>query len=149
MQKPQFHVKNILSEAGLKATPQRILLYRALSESSCHPSAEDLYSEVNPQLPGLSLATVYSTLETFVNSGLATKVPVVKGKMRYDARLENHFHAYCTNTNEIIDFVDPELESLIQDYFKRKSITNFTISKISLQLRGTKPLGDQEINFLN
>ena len=70
--------------------------------------------------PSLSLATVYSTLETFTGKGLVNKVPVKDGVMRYDAHTDAHHHIYCTNTKEIIDFEDDELNELIKEFLKKK-----------------------------
>lgn len=138
-----------LSREGLKATPQRLLLFSALTERTDHPTAEDLFQQVQPQLPGLSLGTVYSTLEVLVKHKLANRVPVASGKMRYDARPEGHHHLYCSNTQEIIDFDDPELEQLIREHLARKAVKNFRIDSISLQIRGSKPQPDNQITFSN
>ena len=140
-------IREKLSGADLKVTPQRLLLFQALCASTQHPTAEEIYAEVAPKLPGLSLATVYANLETLHSKRLIEKVPVADGKMRYDARIESHHHFYCTHTREIIDFDDPGLEKLIREYMKGKSIENFTIEGISLNIRGTKNQQNNPIKF--
>lgn len=137
-------LKEALSRAGLKATQQRLVIYQCLM-SSCHPTAEDIFEQVRPDNPSISLGTVYKTLETLVESKLVEKVPVSEGKMRYDARMDAHNHIYCTNTGEIIDFQDSELEKLIRDYLAAKNIKNLVIQNFNLQIRGSKNNPGQDI----
>lgn len=141
------HIKEKLSEAGLKATQQRIVVYDALLKTmSLHPTAENVYETVRPDNPSISLGTVYKALDTFVSCGLASRVSTAEGYMRYDANMDQHNHIYCTNTKEIIDYRDVELDELIQNYFKNKNIKNLKISQVHVQINGNKVDPDQEIN---
>ena len=65
--------------AGMNLTPQRMVIYRALLESLDHPSPEMLRDRVKSQLPAVSLATIYKTLDVLVELGLAAEVPVTVG----------------------------------------------------------------------
>lgn len=140
-------LKIALSGAGLKATQQRLVIYQCLIASEKHPTAEEIFELVRPANPSISLGTVYKTLETLVESQLAQKVPVSEKKMRYDARMEAHHHIYCTNTGEIIDFQDKELEAIIQTYLEAKQIKNLSLHNFNLQIRGSKMLPDQDITI--
>lgn len=140
-------LKIALSGAGLKATQQRLVIYQCLMASEKHPTAEEIFEQVRPANPSISLGTVYKTLETLVESQLAQKVPVSENKMRYDARMEVHHHIYCTNTGEIIDFQDQELESIIRNYLEAKEIKNLSVQNFNLQIRGSKMLPDQDISI--
>ena len=127
-----------LTEAGLKATQQRMVILNFIKSSKRHPSAENIFEAVRVNNPSLSLATIYSTLETFAENGLVNKVLVKAGAMRYDGHTDSHNHIYCTNTNEIIDFEDEELQKLITDLFVKKNIENLDIKDISLHIQGEK-----------
>jgi Fur family transcriptional regulator, peroxide stress response regulator len=131
-------IKNKLAENGLKSTQQRIVIFNSVYHSLSHPSAEKIYDEVKMDNPSISLATVYKTLDTLIEAGLVNRVMNEDGTMRYDANLNAHNHIYCTNTKEIIDYEDPELTQLIQDYFQRKQIKNLKIKEISVQINGEK-----------
>ena len=61
-------------------------MYRFLSGVTSHPNADEVFQEVRSQVPGISLATVYKSLETLVNCGLAAKLTYSDGSARYDAR---------------------------------------------------------------
>lgn len=147
MSKHLQHIREKLSEAGLKATQQRIVVYDALLRMmNFHPAAENIYEAVRPENPSISLGTVYKTLDAFVLCGLASRVSTAEGHMRYDANMDQHNHIYCTNTKEIIDYRDAELDQLIQAYFKNKSIKNLKINQIHVQINGAKIDPAQEVN---
>lgn len=125
-----------LHDAGLKTTPQRIAIMQTLVRLRQHPTADELYVEVSKKLPGLSATTIYNTLETFVDKGLVKRIKTDAGVMRYDDIVETHHHMYCSNSDRIKDYFDPELDELLKEYFEKKFIDGFTVSDIRLQLMG-------------
>jgi Fur family peroxide stress response transcriptional regulator len=129
-------IKNRLKEHGLKATIQRLAIYDSLLNTKKHPSAEDIYNVVNDKHPGISLSTVYNTLEIFVSKNLVKKVSNDFGSVRYDAILEPHHHMICENTNTITDYYDAELDTLLKDYFDKKELDNFNIDEIKIHIKG-------------
>lgn len=142
------HIREKLSEAGLKATQQRMVVYNVLLKTiNLHPTAENIYESVKPENPSISLGTVYKTLDTFVSCGLASRVSTAEGYMRYDANMDQHNHIYCANTNEIIDYRDTALDEVIQAYFESKNIKNLKIKHIHVQINGDKINPEQEINI--
>lgn len=99
-----------LRAAGLRLTPQRLAIYGALVDSKRHPSAQDLYEALEVELPSLSPATVYNTLEVLVEHGLVHEIgDAGDGMIHYDADLEPHVNLICTNCHRIDDF---ELEAI-------------------------------------
>lgn len=127
----------ILKNNRLKSTPQRLIILEALHNLK-HPSAEKIFDYVTVRLPGLSLGTVYKTLDTLVQNSLASKVLSESGNFRYDYNTSSHNHIYCTNTDEIIDYEDNELKEFLVDYFKRKTKKNLLIKDIRLQINVEK-----------
>jgi Fur family peroxide stress response transcriptional regulator len=91
-------------DAGLKVTPQRIVIYRELLQTDEHPSAEMLYEKVKETLPNISLDTVNRTLLTFNEIGVAFTVEGSGGARRYDGGLDEHQHFRCVKCKRIIDF---------------------------------------------
>ena len=55
---------------GLRLTPQRDVLLRALSGTMGHPTADDLVQKVRKVLPTVSHATVYRNVQELVRAGL-------------------------------------------------------------------------------
>lgn len=127
-----------INNAGLKVTHQRIVILKAAAAMDNHPSTEQIYDAIKENNPSVSLATVYKTLETFVQSGLLSKVSTHEGQMRYDPKLDSHGHIYCDNTKEIIDYFDQDLNEIIVDFFKKKKVNNLRIKNISLNINGDK-----------
>ena len=70
---PDARFEAACARAGLAATEQRRLIYKALAESHDHPTAEAVFLEIRPKAPRLSLATVYRNLRLFAAAGLVTR----------------------------------------------------------------------------
>ncbi len=131
----------------MKATHQRIVVYNALQQMPIHPSAEEVYTLIHTANPSISLATVYNTLDSFVDAKLITKVSSQEGKGRYDFNTNNHHHIYVTNTDEIIDYHDPALLAMIEEYLKNKNITNLSIEELQLHIKAKKINPEQEVGI--
>ena len=86
-------IRELFRSAGLRCTRQREI-YTALAASRLHPTAEDLHQQVMAEDPGLSLATVYNTLDAFTEAGLAQRVSdtTAAGPARFDADMSQHAH---------------------------------------------------------
>lgn len=126
-----------LKNGNLKVTPQRVAVLEALSNLKDHPTADKIKEYVVKNHPNIAVGTIYKTLETFVEKGFVKKVKTDEDVMRYDAILDKHHHLYCEDTNRIEDFFDDELNSMLEDYFKKKRIPNFKVKDIKLQIIGT------------
>jgi len=91
-------------EAGLKVTPQRMAVYKALVETTEHPSAEAVFQKVRRTFPSISLDTVNRTLLTLSDMGAAFIVEGSGDAKRFDADLSAHQHFKCLKCKRIIDF---------------------------------------------
>jgi len=125
-----------LHQRGLKVTPQRMAIFEAVFQLKNHPTAENIIDYIKINHPNISIGTVYKVLDSFVRHNLLKKVKNDKDLMRYDAILQQHHHLYCTETERIEDFVDPELDQLLKEYFDRRKIKGFIINDITLQITG-------------
>jgi len=125
-----------LKAKGLKITPQRIAIYEAVVELKNHPTAENIIDYIKTNHPNVSVGTVYKVLDSLVENQLLKKVKNEKDIMRYDAIMQKHHHLYCSETDKIEDFKDPELDKIIADYFSKKKIKGFKVKDISLQITG-------------
>lgn len=95
----------LLASHGLRCTKQRLAIYAALHEAYTHPTAEALHAAVSPRLDGVSLATVYNTLEAFCEAGIARRLAdaSASGSARYDAACEPHLHLRCRASGQVHD----------------------------------------------
>lgn len=129
-------ISNKLIEKGLKVTPQRMAVWEAIKKLDNHPTAENIIGYIRKNHPNISVATVYKILDVFVESKLIKKVKTEKDVMRYDAITENHHHIYCSDSDNIKDYFDEELNDLLEMYFSKHSIPGFIIEDIKLQING-------------
>lgn len=131
-----LEIKGQFQELGIKSTIPRAVIYQSLVKSKAHPTAEDLHKSISTKYPGVSLGTVYKTLDMLVKNRLAMKVVTDEDRVRYDAHTEPHIHLYCEKTGCIHDHEDPELEALIQGHFERKGIPGFQIRQVQINING-------------
>lgn len=96
-----------LRDRGQRVTPQRLAIARTVRELRTHTTAEVVYARVSEQLPGVSLPTVYATLELLEELGLIRRVATETGTAVYDPRTEDHHHLVCRRCGGIIDVDAP------------------------------------------
>lgn len=128
--------KEIISNKGLKVTPQRIAILEALVDLANHPTVDEIIDHIKDHHPSISTGTVYKTLETMKEKGLITKVISDREVMRYDAVLEKHHHLYSASTGRIEDYHDEELNKLLESYFEKKNIKDFDVEDIKIYITG-------------
>lgn len=87
----------------MKITPQRIAIYRFLSASPTHPSADNVYRALKSNYPGMSFDTVNRTLMTFAETGLIDIVESREGVRRFDANKSSHSHLHCVSCGAMFD----------------------------------------------
>src|SRR5437899_11387968 len=97
--------------AGLAVTPQRLAIFRRLAATDRHPSAEELHAVVRREMPTLSLATVYKTLDTLAAIGAVRPVSRLGARGRWDANLEPHHHLLSTGDGTVTDVAEPRTEA--------------------------------------
>ena len=100
---------------------QRERIYQAVLESRAHPTAEMVYQQLKPEMPRLSLGTVYRNLLFFQQNGTIQSVGVVNGQERFDAVTAPHSHFVCTSCGAVIDLhripMDPALTAAVREQY--------------------------------
>jgi Fur family iron response transcriptional regulator len=98
------HICDLLREAGLRPTQQRMSLARLLFlRGNRHVSAEVLHEEaIRARMP-VSLATVYNTLNQFHQSGLLREVAVDGTRTYFDTNVSDHHHFYIETEDKVMD----------------------------------------------
>jgi Fe2+ or Zn2+ uptake regulation protein len=98
-----------LRDRGMRVTPQRVVLHRALRELDRHVTADELLDSVSHRLPNVSLPTIYATLELLEELGMVRRVQR-SGTTLFDPRIESHHHLICTSCGAIED-LDSDLNT--------------------------------------
>jgi Fur family ferric uptake transcriptional regulator/Fur family peroxide stress response transcriptional regulator len=101
------HLTDALHERGRRVTPQRLAIHRTIRRLDRHVSAEELLGAVERSVPGVSLPTVYSTLELLESLGLIRRVGSFNGRAMFDPRLDPHHHAVCSRCGRVDDIEAP------------------------------------------
>lgn len=98
-----------LRARGQRVTSQRIVIHRVLHDLGRHATAEEVLSRAGDRLPGLSLPTVYATLDLFERLGIVHRVSTGTGAALYDPRREAHHHLVCRRCGSVQD-LDADLD---------------------------------------
>lgn len=93
-----------LIQAGLRPTPQRLAIGRlVLCGPHRHFSAEQIWQEAKAAGQGVSLATVYNTLNGFAASHLLRQVDLPTAAGVFDNNTTPHHHLIDTTSGAILD----------------------------------------------
>src|SRR3954449_6018188 len=92
----------LLRERGYRATSQRIAIHEAVHDAGRHLTAEQVMSLVGDRLPGISLPTVYATLEILEELGLVRRVHTPTALL-FDPRPDEHAHVLCRRCGRVED----------------------------------------------
>lgn len=115
-------------------TKQRELILTAIRETDAHPTADELFQSIRPQMPMISLATVYRNLNYLANEGVIRKLEMPGMPDRFDRRIEPHDHLVCDACGRVLDL---DLPCDLSDEIARAAGTK--ISGYSLVARGLCP----------
>jgi Fe2+ or Zn2+ uptake regulation protein len=99
----ELMLSRVLRERGQRVTPQRLAIARTVRELDRHTTAETVFGHVSEQMPGVSLPTVYATLELLEELGLVRRLASPTGSAVYDARRDAHHHLVCRGCGRITD----------------------------------------------
>lgn len=132
-----LELASILKAHQLKVTPQRLSIFKMLRQTTAHPSAETIYQTLIQEYPTMSFATVYKTLDTFVQHGLIQQLNVGEDSYRYDADTSCHPHLQCTCCKTVIDL--PALKEVNKLRSEVMESTGYTISGEQLYFYGKCP----------
>ena len=127
-------LRGLLRARGGRLTPQRIAIYEAVVGHTTHPSVEMVHAAVRARFPGVSRATVYTTLDLFADLGL---VQEVGGRVRrYDGRAGRHVNLVCERCGGVTDIADLRLEALERRTAVR---AGFDVRSARFELHGVCP----------
>lgn len=123
----------LLEERGIKPSAQRVAVAEFVLHTDAHPSADEVWSRVRERFPMVSRATVYNTLNLFVEKGLVRQLALTGGRVVFDPNVEKHHHFIDEETGRIYDVPWEALRvSRIDD------IDGFEVHAYQVVLRGKK-----------
>ena len=90
-------------EVTRKHSKKRDAILQCICSTKTHPSAEWVYQQLKPQIPDLSLGTVYRNIAMFKADGTIQSIGTVQGLERYDGNIDPHVHFVCTDCGTVTD----------------------------------------------
>jgi Fur family iron response transcriptional regulator len=114
-----------LKRLGISPTKQRIAIGEVIFSRNQHISAEQILEKAQKADASVSKATVYNTLNLFVEKKIVRELIIDRSKVFYDPNTDFHHHIYNVDTGEIRDI---SAESL--------SVTGLPDLPIGVQLEG-------------
>ena len=133
--KSPTELTELFREQGLKVTPQRQCIFRALDGNLEHPSAEAIYDRVTAEMPTVSLRTVYQTLNDLAAMGEISQIDLGTGAARFDPNLDDHQHLVCDGCGTVIDVPGDFADVRVP----RGHTHGFAVSRTDIVFRGLCP----------
>jgi Fe2+ or Zn2+ uptake regulation protein len=130
-----------LRAGGHRVTTQRLVLHRVLQELGHHASAEEVLQAATPRLPGLSLPTVYASLDLLARLGVARRIDGAGAATLYDPRPDPHHHFTCRSCGRVLD-VDAAVDTA--GLARAASGAGLQVDGVDVVLRGVCPDCRQE-----
>jgi Fur family transcriptional regulator, peroxide stress response regulator len=99
-----------LKDKGVRFTPQRQAILEFLLGTKSHPTADEIYHHVKAKFPGVSLGTIYNTLNMLKDHGHLLELSYGDMSSRFDGNPQNHYHVVCSKCGKVVDFDRPLID---------------------------------------
>ena len=126
-------VVQVLQQVGIQPSAQRVAVADYVLDTEEHPSAEQVWARVKQRFPMLSRATVYNTLNLFVEKGLLRELVLAEGKVVFDPKLTPHHHFIDDETQGIVDIPWEALQ-----VHQVEALKGFNVREYQVVLRGQR-----------
>ena len=123
----------ILRDHGINPSAQRVAVAQYVLQTKDHPAADDVWTHVQKHFPQISRATVYNTLNLFVDKGLLRQFVLTEGHVVFDPNVNDHHHFIDDETGTIYDIPWDALE--VSNIAK---LRGFDVHEFQVVLRGKK-----------
>lgn len=87
----------------MRNSSQRTAILEVLRNTDTHPTADWIYMQLKPQMPNLSLGTVYRNLRQLMEAGEIIRVGIEGGVDHFDGTVSPHYHFFCNQCGKVKD----------------------------------------------
>ena len=121
-----------LRESGIQPSAQRVAVADYVLRTAEHPSADLVWKRVREHFPWISRATVYNTLNLFVEKGLLQRLNLSEDSIVFDPIIETHHHFIDEHTGVIHDVAWDKVQVC-----NVESLREFDVHDYQVVMRGT------------
>jgi len=126
-------VVRILEEHGIQPSAQRVAVATFVLRTKEHPSADKVWAGVRETFPMISRATVYNTLNLFVEKGLLRELHLAPDSVLFDPNTDHHHHFIDEDTGRIYDIPWNHIEVR-----NAKPLPGFKVNDYQVVMRGRR-----------
>jgi Fur family transcriptional regulator, iron response regulator len=126
-------VVHILEEHDIQPTAQRVAVAEYVFRTQEHPSADKVWAVVGESFPAISRATVYNTLNLYVEKGLLRELHLAPDSVLFDPNTERHHHFIDEATGQIYDIPWEQVEVSSQ-----RPLPEFEVTDYQVVMRGRR-----------
>jgi Fur family ferric uptake transcriptional regulator len=127
---------------GMRMTDQRRVIAQVVEAAVDHPDVEELHRRAVAIDSGISLSTVYRTVNLFEEAGLVTKHDFKDGRARFEPIPdEHHDHLIDIRSGKVVEFRNEEIEAIQELIAKR---LGYRLVDHRLELYAVPLSGDQK-----
>jgi Fe2+ or Zn2+ uptake regulation protein len=116
-----------LLQSRYRLTKQRSAVMRALGTRE-HLTAETILERVRDDMPGVSLGTIYRTLDILREIGLVQVFSFAGSAARYEAALDKHHHLLCLTCRKLVDVRTARVGELARAIAEREGFEDVDFS---------------------
>ena len=127
------NLKQELKKKNIGLSYQRLKVLEYLIQNRCHPTVEQIFTELQKDIPTLSKTTIYNTLRILAEADLVKVINIEEKEARYDIDTKDHGHFKCESCGAIFDF-PIDIDSLIPE-----DLSKFKINDKNVYFKGLCP----------
>jgi Fe2+ or Zn2+ uptake regulation protein len=121
-----------LRDHGIQPSAQRVAVGDYVLHTGEHPSADLVWKRVRERFPWISRATVYNTLNLFVENGLLQRLNLSEDSIVFDPITETHHHFIDEKSGTIHDVPWDRVQVC-----NIESLREFDVHDYQVVMRGT------------
>jgi Fur family transcriptional regulator, iron response regulator len=127
-----------LRDRGIQPSAHRVAVAEYVLSTREHPSADLVWKRVRERFPLISRATVYNTLNLFVEQGLLQRLSLSEDSVVFDPITETHHHFIDENTGAIHDVPWEKVQVCNID-----SLHDYEVREYQVVMRGKLKQGEK------
>ncbi len=99
----ETEITEILKAKKISPTRPRVFILKYIYEHFTHPTVEEVFNGLAPEITTLSKTTVYNTLRMFAENGLCSMLTINEKQLVFDGNTKSHAHFMCKKCERVYD----------------------------------------------